>query len=107
MIVDHINNDTLDNRKSNLRIANPGLNISHSKKYEYKEKVTTSKYKGVSFSKNRRSKKKWGCIITLYKKRHIFYFLTEIEAARKYNEMAIKLLGEFAVLNELPDPEQK
>lgn len=107
MVVDHINLDTLDNRKSNLRLTNVELNISHSRKYKFKDRHTTSKYKGVCYVKNRASDKKWSCCITLYKKRYHYYFLTEIEAAQKYNEMATKLLGEFAILNEIPDPQQK
>lgn len=48
--VDHINRDTLDNRKSNLRIVTRSENFLNAGKFRRK---TSSKYKGVSFDKNR------------------------------------------------------
>lgn len=92
--IDHINGDGLDNRKSNLRICN---NYQNSKNRKKSNKKTSSKYKGVSLKK---STGKWRCYIMLnYKEIHIGYFEKEIDAAKAYDEAAIKYFGEFARLN--------
>jgi len=61
----------------------------------------TSGYKGVSFDKRDR-KKKWYAQIRI-ENRHIIlgYFYTPEEAARAYNDAAIKYFGEFARINIL------
>lgn len=61
---------------------------------------STSRYRGVCL--NRRNNK-WRVEITL-NRRHISVgtFTDEIEAARAYNEAAIKLYGDKAKLNKLP-----
>jgi len=45
---DHRNHDTLDNRRSNLRIVSNSQNAMNS----FKHKDGSSKYKGVSWDKN-------------------------------------------------------
>lgn len=52
-IVDHINGNTLDNRRENLREASFQQNIANSFK-----KPGLSIYKGVSYDKNSKRKKK-------------------------------------------------
>ena len=94
MMVDHINHNGLDNRKDNLRICTRSQNGMNSIK-----KQGFSKYKGVSFRKNRSFyvvriqvngiRKSLGC------------FKSEIEAAKAYNLAAIKEFGKFALLNEI------
>ena len=48
-LVDHINGDKLDNRRSNLRIATRSQNNAN----KGKRKGTSSKFKGVSWDKKR------------------------------------------------------
>lgn len=98
--VDHINNDKLDNRKSNLRLCNTSRNHMNMPKLNIKK--ATSKYKGVSWNKIR---KKWLVIIQIdSKSKYLGYFDSEIEAALTYNEAAKKNFGEFARLNDLCVP---
>jgi len=100
--VDHRNGNQLDNRKENLRICNKLENQRNQKGYESKGgKRCSSKYKGVSYSKNRR--KNWRCRINVGGKEITKYFHTEKEAAKKYNELAVEYFGEFAWLNTVKD----
>lgn len=94
LYVDHINGDTLDNRKSNLRICSNAEN-SRNRKAPNLKKV--SKYKGVSFYK--KAKKWYSRIKVNYKTYCLGSFNTEKEAAIAYNEAAKKYFGEFAYLN--------
>ena len=95
MTVDHINRNTLDNRKINLRICTMAENLRNKNIY----KNNTSKYKGVYYHK---IVKKWLVRISVNNKRiHIGYFLNPIEGAKAYNEAAIKYHGEFANLNKI------
>jgi len=94
-MVDHINHDTLDNRKCNLRICTHSENIRNSRK----RKNTSSIYKGVRFHKR---DKKWIASITLNKNNLCLgYFNNEKLAGIAYNEAAIKYHGEFASLNDI------
>ena len=93
-VVDHINHNTLDNRKSNLRICTIGENAINRSP----NKRGYSKYKGVSWDTDC---KKWTAVVsknkkTVYKKR----FKTEMEAAIAYNENALIHHGEFAHIND-------
>jgi hypothetical protein len=93
LLVDHINGDSLDNRRSNLRLATHSQNQWNKRKMEN----TTSRFVGVSFRENRG---KWAAYIGVAGKRiFLGYFDSEIEAAKTYDEAAKKYRGEFARLN--------
>jgi len=95
-ITDHINGDSLDNRKQNLRICDGSENICNSGK---RDMDSTSKYKGVSFVKK---EKKWQAAIMKNKQtKFLGHFIKETDAAMAYNQAAIKYHGEFARLNEI------
>jgi len=98
--VDHINCDTLDNRRCNLRLCTRQQNTQYSKK---KAHGTSSRYKGVTMRKDlKRSPNKWFVRIMVNGKQlGLGSYETELEAARAYNEAARKYHGEFALLNEI------
>jgi hypothetical protein len=91
--VDHKNCDSLDNRKSNLRLATRAENNCNRRKI----KNTTSRFIGVNFYKPTSN---WDCRITYQGKRiRLGKFDNEIDAAMAYDAAAKKYHGEFARLN--------
>lgn len=94
--VDHINGDTLDNRRDNLRIVTQAQNNLN----RHARRNGTSRYKGVQLCK---STGRWRAMIsdgTRYK--HIGRFDTEVEAAYAYDLESLKFHGEFGCRNFLP-----
>jgi len=92
MEVDHINRDTLNNHRDNLRICTRAQNQQNCK-----SRGGTSKYKGVCWENRRNT---WRTTIKFNGKQiHIGEFMDEIEAAKAYNGKAIEFFGEFARLN--------
>lgn len=91
---DHINRNTLDNRKSNLRPAT----LAQNKCNVGLTSVNTSGYKGVN-----KHGPSWQAAIA-YKKQRIYIgtYATKEEAALAYNTKALELHGEFAYLNKVP-----
>jgi len=93
MEVDHINGNKLDNRNYNLRICTKAEN----QRNRSKQSNNSSGYKGVSWHKGMN---KWTANIGINGKReYIGSFSDKDEAARAYNQAAIKHHGEFAKLN--------
>jgi hypothetical protein len=96
--VDHINGDTLDNRRCNLRVCSARENIANNHKT-----WGASKFRGVQ-----KSGKKWVAAIR-YKgeKTHLGTFENEVDAAIAYDREFLKLYGEYANPNlprELYEP---
>jgi hypothetical protein len=94
--VDHINSDSLDNRRVNLRLTDRFGNNQNA----LLRRDSSSGYKGVSFYK---AGNKWVAYIggKGRKSQHIGYFPTIKEAAHAYNLKAKELFGEFAKENLL------
>lgn len=91
--VDHINGDTLDNRKANLRLVTRRENQFNSSSHM----GSTSKFKGVFWYKHLQ---RWRVRLCIDRKsKHIGYFDDEVEAAKAYNVAALNIYGEYAKLN--------
>lgn len=89
---DHINHDTLDNRRSNLRIVNHAQNSINRRRYI----SNTSGFKGVSRYRNNG----WMAKIGVKGKRiYLGVFPTWDEARDAYCEASERLHGEFAKLD--------
>ena len=90
LVVDHINGNTLDNRRSNLRVCTQSQNLMNSKKPSNNK----SGFKGISWHK---SSKSWQVYITANKKRIIGgYFKCRLLASLKREELTRKHHGRFA-----------
>lgn len=90
--VDHINGDTLDNRRSNLRLATAMQN-SRNRKINSNN---SSGLKGVHWHKGHR---KWGAKIGVnWKQIGLGYFDTKEAAYAAYCEAALRYYGQFARL---------
>lgn len=97
--VDHINGDSLDNRRSNLQY------LLH--KYNTQKRRTpsnnTSGYRGVTFHL---ATGKWLAQIRSDNKNyHLGVFTDKIEAAKAYDIAARKLLSKYATIN-FPDAQE-
>lgn len=89
LLVDHINFNLSDNRRSNLRLCTANQNQWNTK--------PRNKYKGLKKKGNG-----WEVYVTAYKKRnYIDSFKNETDASKAYNEAVKKYHGEFAYLNKV------
>jgi hypothetical protein len=84
-VIDHINRNSFDNRKKNLRFATPSQNSQNIE--------TKNKYRGVFYHK-KENKYRTFCF-----GEHYGQFNTEEEAARQYDKVIIKKLGINSFLN--------
>lgn len=93
VIVDHINRNALDNRKSNLRVTDFHGNNRNRRPLKNK----SSQYKGVSYYKRDSA---WTASIRVNGKGiRIGKYDSEIDAANAYDKAALEHFGEFAYLN--------
>lgn len=91
--VDHINHNELDNREENLRMATTGENCRNQRL----QKRSKTGFKGVDWVGGYYG---WRARIKLFKKQRLVgRFQSKEEAARAYDEAAIRLHGEFALTN--------
>lgn len=99
-LVDHINGNSLDNRRENLRICTMSQNLANQKI----RKDSTSGFKGVCLGNNKTNK--WRAYISKKegektKQHHLGFFKTKEDAAKAYNKKAVELFGDFARLNKI------
>lgn len=87
--VDHINGNTLDNRRANLRLCSHAQNMRNRKA----QKNSSRKYKGVGKNKT------CATFTASAGGKYIGSFKTAEEAARAYDAKAKDLWGEFARTN--------
>jgi hypothetical protein len=95
LLVDHKDNNTLNNQRPNLRLATHSQNAFNRTKIKTK---TSSRYIGVYFEK---AKGRWTVKIRTGRGKRLWLgrFNSEIDAARAYDAAARKYHKEFAVLN--------
>lgn len=87
LVVDHINRNTLDNRRENLRAVSPSLNRMNSVKAS-----TKAGFKGAHWDRTRGM---WRADLALGGERHKGPRRgTEEEAARDYDDLVRRLVGE-------------
>jgi len=93
METDHINRDSLNNCRSNLRICTHAENIQNRNK----QSNNTSGYNGVYWHKKA---KKWVAGIRINQVRiYLGVYSIKEDAAKTYDQAARKLFGEFAKTN--------
>lgn len=102
-MIDHVNHDGLDNRRSNIRVCTNSEN-QHNSNARKRNKNNTSGFRGVSWNT---TAKRWRAAIKKNLK-DIFlgYFSTAEEAGHAYDKKAKELFGEVAVLNFPQELEQ-
>lgn len=89
-VVDHKNENGLDNRRINLRVCTQAQN-----RYNSRPRRGRSGFKGVYPQGD-----KWYAVVEHRGKQHyVGTFLTPVEAARARDRKAIRLFGEYAWLN--------
>lgn len=94
---DHIDGNGFNNQRGNLRVCTTAQNQYN----QIPQNGVSSKYKGVSRHKPAR---KWRVKIRLNGKQiHLGVFHSEIDAAKAYNQAAIKYFGDFARLNVIKE----
>lgn len=88
--VDHINGNTLDNRRANLRVCTPGQNMANSRL----SSNNRTGFKGVGWNAR---KQRFRAQIECNGKRHFLgYFKDPMSSHEAYMAKARELFGEFA-----------
>lgn len=92
--IDHIDGDGLNNQKSNLRACTHAQNLINRPK----QKNNTSGFKGVYW--NKWVNKWFASIMVNQKSINLGFCSSKEEAAKIYNDAAIKYFGNYAYLNK-------
>ena len=80
-VTDHINRNGLDNRRENLRAVTTSENVNNSPAH----KDAFSKFKGVSYDRTSKRRKRWTAhIMRKGIGKRLGYYATEIEAAEAF-----------------------
>lgn len=97
MLTDHIDGDTLNNRRGNLRNATASQNMMN----KVGKRGGSSRFKGVWFDRHQSGSKRWRAAIILNgAKRYLGRFPTEEEAGAAYASAASEQFGEFANISK-------
>ena len=92
-VVDHINSDTLDNRRKNLRVCTPKQNSMNKKIHEDKKSI---RLKGVYPQRNPHNGR-WRSYIGINGKQiYLGAFACPLLAKLTYNKELVRVHGEFA-----------
>lgn len=95
VLVDHIDGDPANCRRSNMRLCDSAGNARNVRT----QRNNKCGLKGVYWADDR---KKWRAEITVNRRHiHIGSFETGEEAARAYDKYALRYFGEFAKTNEM------
>lgn len=86
MVVDHINQDSYDNRIENLRVVTTAVNLQNQKKPRH----NTSGHHGIQWRKDR---SKWVVRFQVNGKWHVMGHFVDISDAIKRRDEALKELG--------------
>lgn len=93
LTVDHINLNGLDNRRENLRLATRTQQNANTRG----QRRNKTHLKGVFKERNT-----YRARITVNNERiHLGFYKNPVDAARAYNEAALRYFGEFARLNKI------
>lgn len=99
--IDHVNHDSLDNRKANLRLATASENAAHNRRA-----AGIVGLRGVTPTQSGELAPYAAQIRIGNKHKHLGTFFDKTEAACAYDAAAIKAFGKFAMLNfpqSIPD----